>query len=339
MNKLINNFLNLYFSSDFNYLDTLRPNLRNTINNFVHESLYIYNSNLNSASEGVLANSFLVKNFQVNSSNIYLMNSIDALRELFLSNKDMFFDVIIFGSFSTNDFELGWSDFDCAIILSNNYLSSNNFNLSSLREVVVSANNLVKNIDPLCHHEFQIILESDLNEIPITVMPPSILETCKSFYGEKLLYVNYYNNNTDVLISLKSMLKTLESACDSGFLDHHPRNDVYLQDNYVNSDDAMYQLKYLLSYIVLVPALCFNAKGFFYSKPDAIRRAKLEFPLINWEIIDKATIIRKNWPAKESYPYHGNAIPEWVKSILGPNYFIKSRDFLKSILVGFKFYD
>jgi hypothetical protein len=37
-------------------------------------------------------------------------------------------------------------------------------------------------------------------------------------------------------------------------------------------------------------------------------------------VLDSTTQVRKEWPARESFPYKGNSIPTWVQEIVDPDY-------------------
>jgi hypothetical protein len=135
----------------------------------------------------------------------------------------------------------------------------------------------------------------------------------------------------DSVGTIINFTKTLKAACNSGYLDHHPWKGEFLHDNYKNHQNGMYQLKYLLSVIVLMPALYFTAKGSSLTKPEAIQMMKKEMPLVDYELIDKATAIRLKWPTQESHPYATNSIPKWLMDDLGGDYFSRSYKFVRLI--------
>ena len=85
----------------------------------------------------------------------------------------------------------------------------------------------------------------------------------------------------------------------------------------------MYQLKYFLSLIMLLPTLYLDAIGEPCYKKESFSKIKYKF-INEWEIIEKATEIRTLWQINEEFPYTTNKIPDWVVELLGGNYFSRA---------------
>jgi hypothetical protein len=324
-------FINWYLSSDSSILDGERNCNRGMLADFVSEALML------SGKEPVLINAnleekeFNLKKFVGNCRHKIIEKKLIELIEIVSTNKAVFYDVLVHGSFITNDYSLGWSDLDALVILKNESVETGSA-LTKTRSLIRDCIKILRQIDPLCHHEFQIVLKEDLKSFPTHWLPQSVIEASQSILGRKtikIFYADTSNGASKVLLDFKDVL---ENACSSGILDHHPWRGSFLMDNFENCDNGMYQLKYLLSVLVLMPAIYYTQKGIFVTKPEGITAAKKEFKDINWGIIDKATEIRASWPIHEEHPYQSNEIPDWVKKKLGSGYFQRSYDFINSLV-------
>ena len=88
-------------------------------------------------------------------------------------------------------------------------------------------------------------------------------------------------------------------------------------ENFKNFNNGMYQLKYFLSVIVILPSYFMNIMGQQHSKTESIERCRKIISERNFKIIDKSTMIRSSWRIN---PVVSNVIPEEVKEILDKNY-------------------
>ena len=82
----------------------------------------------------------------------------------------------------------------------------------------------------------------------------------------------------------------------------------------------MYQMKFFLSLIMLVPCIYLDSIG----KPTYKKYSFYKFKSllkVNDEIIRKASTIRNLWPILETHPYNQKKIPKWLMNTLGNNYF------------------
>ena len=53
---------------------------------------------------------------------------------------------------------------------------------------------------------------------------------------------------------------------------------------------------------------------------------------INFEILEKASLIRSEWPNFVKHPFVGNKIPEWVEKELKSNYFERTLNLCSSFI-------
>jgi len=227
-------------------------------------------------------------------------------------------DFLVHGSIATLDYSKGWSDLDTLVIVNSETLTSPR-RLVDFRSKIIDANDCLLQIDPHQHHGFIYCTEFGLKQYSSHCMPIEVLESSKSFLSDNVLEI-FHNRSIDDAISFfcqKNIL--LKSAYTDKILRHHKYKNKYLHDNYENMN-AMYQLKYFLSIVMTLPALYLDAKGCPVYKKNSFDMVKPEFEEY-WNIVDKASEIRRLWSVKESFPYIGNIIPGWVADILGNNYF------------------
>lgn len=238
-------------------------------------------------------------------------------------------DFLIHGSIATLDYSLGWSDLDTLVIIKNETLFDPK-KLIELRTELLSLTRYLFNIDPLQHHGFIYCTEFDLSQYYSGCLPIQVLRESKSLIRSstyKITNCRLVENKKKSFINLNNLL---ERASEDGILKHHRYKGKYLLENYVDME-TMFQMKYFLSIIMSLPIYFLDAVG----KPCY---KKYSFELIRsifgseWEIIEKATLIRALWPEKVTYPYNSNKIPGWLPNILGNDYFKRSYNLSQSML-------
>ena len=109
---------------------------------------------------------------------------------------------------------------------------------------------------------------------------------------------------------------------------HHGKNGKYLLENYKDTD-TMYQLKYFLSVIMLLPTLFLNLKGNYCRKSDSFTLINEYFAQDRLELITTASKIRNDWPAKQGRKINSNRIPTWLVKDLGRDYLKRGADLAK----------
>jgi hypothetical protein len=125
-----------------------------------------------------------------------------------------------------------------------------------------------------------------------------------------------------------SIYETIKTAYSGGVLRHHEYNGEYLMRNFLNYKNAMYQLKYFLSVIVILPSYFMNILGEYPTKSQSIEDCRDIMKGAGFEIIDKATLVRNNW---NTFPVSSNEIPSEVMDILGENYFLEGYNLIKEM--------
>ena len=235
--------------------------------------------------------------------------------------KDNLKDFLIHGSISSADYSIGWSDFDTFVIL-NSQTFEDPKSLTVFREKIIEAYNFLLNIDPLQHHGFIFCTEKGLDQYYSNFLPEQVLKWSKSLIRNSQLNIKSYRDKSTSIAAFSSKNDLLKSAFKDKALFHHKYNNEYLLEDFKNIN-TMYQLKYFLSLLMLLPALYLDATGEPCYKKDSFSKVKDKFK-DEWEIIDKASEIRTLWQYKEDFPFTSNKIPGWIIEILGGNYFSRA---------------
>ena len=92
---------------------------------------------------------------------------------------------------------------------------------------------------------------------------------------------------------------------------------MFLKERYVNADDNMYQFKYMLSVIMLLPTLWMNARGMNCRKGDSFELVRPYITPETWKIVEQASEVRRIW---KEFPVMSNEIPKWVQDVVPNDY-------------------
>jgi hypothetical protein len=225
------------------------------------------------------------------------------------------------GSLATLDYAAGWSDVDTFLVIRRSVVTDAAA-LLELRRLCLEAWPLFRRICPLQHHGFIIASEPDLGSYPSQYLPPPVFDAALALLPDQpplRLFVR--PGDSGALHSLVERRQALQRAVREGVLKHHPNEGVYLQAGYRNADNGMIQLFSLLGYLMTVPAYVLDARGRACYKKSSFARARDCFSDAAWAVIERASAVRAAWPEREGVSYAGNAVPEWVRRLLGPDYF------------------
>lgn len=192
--------------------------------------------------------------------------------------KDLFYAVIIHGSIATNEI-IKYSDFDGLLIIEDKFEHSNlleAFKRDSLKKIL--------DFDPLQHHGWFQIKKSEMMNYPENYLPISSLSQSKLIYpnAESFQLEIKVNKNVDFQTDLKNMLYQFERRDSNRW---RPKN--------------IYQLKSILSQVMLIPSMYFtaiNKRGIF--KRESFKQVRDNFSKDEWMPIEKASNIRQNWTYK-----------------------------------------
>jgi hypothetical protein len=195
-----------------------------------------------------------------------------------LINKEysqLFYAVIVHGSVATNEVVL-YSDFDGLLIVKDVFVNS-----KKLEDFKKDSMKIILGFDPLQHHGWFQIKESDLVNYPENYLPVSTLKYSKFIFPKTKNIELHLKVNTEVdyKTSLINMLNQFQKRESENW---RPEN--------------IYQLKSVLSQIMLLPCLYYSAMhndGIF--KRDSFEAVKSNFSKSEWMPIECATEIRANW--------------------------------------------
>ena len=188
---------------------------------------------------------------------------------------ELFKVVLVHGSVGTDEI-IKYSDFDGLLIVKDNFIAS-----KQLHDFKNKSMKLILKFDPLQHHGWFQIKESDLSNYPESYLPISTLERSKLIYPrEDKIELSYKVANTvDYKSSLVGMLNQFENR---------------IQHNWKPSN--IFELKSVLSQVMLLPCLYYSAinnKGIF--KRESFNAVESSFTREEWEPIIIATQLRRDW--------------------------------------------
>jgi len=212
----------------------------------------------------------------------YNLDVVLQLQKLIdLNYKELFTAVLVHGSIAT-DQVIGYSDFDGLLIIKDNYLNSR-----KLKSFKRDSMKIILKFDPLQHHGWFQIKESQLLDYPENYLPLAVLKYSKCIYPlEKDLELKIdVKSEPDFKSTLYKMLNNIENKAVHNWV---PKN--------------IYQLKGFLSQLMLIPCLYYSAKnmqGIF--KGESFHAVKKNFSKKEWQAIEIASNIRKEWNPKLNF--------------------------------------
>lgn len=241
---------------------------------------------------------------------------IKEISSLINENSELFLHFFLHGSFGDMKISKGWSDFDSMAVITKESLDYNNRN--KMLDVSKKIDKLMRNIDPYQHHGIHFIHENEMSSYPNLYMPINLFEDSKCLTGKEHFYYSRIDSKNYEINRIYGILKTLKHAGQTGILNHHPKNNVYLLEDYENIS-TMYQLKYFLCVIMLLPTLWINCFDNYCKKSDSFSIIKKYFNEKDLELLNKASMIRETWGTKSNNS-ENNKIPIWLMNILGGQY-------------------
>lgn len=187
--------------------------------------------------------------------------------------QDLFLAIIVQGSVATNEI-IPYSDFDGLLLV-----KDNQYNTKKFKIFVQKSMKLIYEFDPLQHHGWFVIKESELKAYPQTYFPHELFEYTSLIYPEKIEFEITIPETIDYSTPFLDLCASLDRKIQGGF---HPKND--------------YQLKAFLSEIMLLPTLFLQAKvkkGIHKKESFEMVKAYVQNDLLG--VIEQASSIRANW--------------------------------------------
>ena len=245
-----------------------------------------------------------------------------------LVNTDAFSHFLIHGSCADLRIISGWSDFDSIAVIRKESLSRKNrlktFNMC--RRI----DEMMRSLDPYQHHGIHFIHEQDLRSFPDLYLPSNLLADSKCLLGNANIEIQKVDSSDQEIARFYGIVRTLKNAAATGELQHHAKDGRFLLEDYADPD-TMYQLKYLLCVVMLLPTLWLNLKGNYCRKSDSYEIIKSYFSTEQLEFLELCSDIRSSW---DKSLHKGNKIPLEVKNILGKNYLTRASKFAELLEVN-----
>ncbi len=238
-----------------------------------------------------------------------------------IHKNDIFSSFLIHGSCADLNMVPGWSDFDAIAVLKKGSLSREN--RYQAFETCQKIEKIMRTLDPYQHHGIHFIHEKEMSSFPSLYLPFDLLKDTKCLLGNKSITVGRVDSAMQESARFSGIVKTLAKASETGVLRHHAKDGKYLLENY-EDPDTMYQLKYLMCVVMLLPTLWLNLRGTYCQKSESYILIKKYFSGEDLEFLEACSSIRFDW--KKSY-HAGNTIPEQVKKALGKNYLARAAKF------------
>ena len=188
---------------------------------------------------------------------------------------EIFHCIVVHGSVATNEI-IPYSDFDGLLVVKDSFVAT-----KKLEEFKKESMKLILKFDPLQHHGWFQIKESDLLNYPENYLPVTTLEHSKLIYPQvsELELSLEVNKEVDYKTTLVSMLNQFER-----------------REAEKKKTKNSYQIKSVLSQVMLMPCLYFsvmNNDGIF--KRESFEAVKPSFTENEWMPIAIASDIRSSW--------------------------------------------
>ena len=189
------------------------------------------------------------------------------------------FGAYVHGSLGVGE-EIPFSDFDALVILRDEIFVSP-VRLFSTAYKLYRAQRIMRDYDPLQHHGWFVLTESQLKDYPEHYFPPALFPHSRSIFTHTGLDLTLSRAATR-----KGDLITLHLACSSII--------SRIEQNKIPSD--AYELKFLLSQFMLLPALYIQDRdGHGIFKKHSFTRAAADFTKEAWQIMEDVSDIRTCW--------------------------------------------
>ena len=238
-----------------------------------------------------------------------------------LTSSNAFSHFLIHGSCADLKIISGWSDFDSIAVLKQESLRREN--RGKTYDLCMRIDKMMRRIDPYQHHGIHFVHEKELLSFPDLYLPVDLLADAKCLLGSTDIKIKKVDSSAQEMSRFLGIVKTLKSAAIAGVLRHHAKDGKFLLENYADPN-TMYQLKYLLCVVMLLPTLWLNLKSNYCRKSESYELLRSYFLTEELEFLETCSRVRSFWKAD----FHKeNIIPSEVKNILGENYLARAAKF------------
>ena len=191
-------------------------------------------------------------------------------------------NTLLYGSYSSGDPTINYSDLDVAIIIRESCLKSKEA-FKQTKKIILKAIPAIYMIDPLAHHRFEIILNSEFKRFQLSHLPINVLQNSRVF-----------SSHQDIPLNVQIVQEQLNPVTKIG------RRLIETFRMHIQKErfPTAYHFKGHVSEMMLVPALYLQALGMDISKKDSFDKAQEYVPTKFWNIIDEFTNLRSQWRVK-----------------------------------------
>lgn len=238
---------------------------------------------------------YINRNPYVNKLQQYLINNL----------KSDIVGAYVHGSIGNYD-EINYSDFDALVILKDIPTEDTLHQKKTLRKLE-HASRFFFQFDPLQHHSWFILKESDLQNYPQAYFPIELFKYAKSLFENqgRTLEIKLPQKDIDYQKPFLVISNAIIQQLLPKTLQHHntithkinPHSTIQpFNHSTIEQPNNVYQLKSLLSKFMLLPALYVQArdqKGIF--KKHSFEAAKKDFKENEWQIMDEVSQVRETW--------------------------------------------
>lgn len=263
------------------------------------------------------------KNFLKNKNLTFKKQVLSSLKFLKKNNIEEYFEnFLIQGSLATNDYIVGWSDFDSIGVLKDDVLK-NKKKIFKLRDILKNFYKKIKIFSPFQHHGIIIFTKYDLNNYLPGYLPiEAIKGKSLSIIDQSYLNLRKITNNKKLNLSKKILLgrkNYLIKGIKNKFYDHHVFGNKKLSLPLKENEKTLKQLFVHIGFMLNIPVLFLDAKGKSSHKKNSF--GKFYKIIKNSEIIDfikKHEKLRKNF---SKYFKSKTSINKEIIDYLGKDYF------------------
>jgi hypothetical protein len=262
-------------------------------------------------------------------------NKLHALNEKFKkisTQHDCSF--IIHGSLGDGCYVKGWSDVDVICFVPDVVFQQHRL-LMDFRRSCTGLWELMLDICAFQHHGILFLPMSFALNFDNALMPiQAIRKGCLIQSGDSRKFDIRLLPDADSFLSEKSLssrLKVGEDAIKTRIYKHHGKQGVYLDIDFRNRSDNMYQLFALISYLMLVPALVRESIGQPCYKADSFNDLSCYFSDENVSFIKALSVIRSDWEKCYSNK-KTNEVSDWIIERLGENFMERGNVLLKEAI-------
>lgn len=281
--------------------------------------------------QGARQEKLVLADFRPPSDVTYL--PIIRLQRCLQPHVDYFKAIILHGSVATHEVVPQWSDVDVLAVIRQEALEEVTVFLK-VRQALRAAQKEILAFDPFQHHGIQVISESDLEFYPEFFLPVVVMRHGVSLFPKMSeLTFSVRDSKEEQIERFYGIARLLQRASTIGQLFHHGRDGIYLHNNFANAEVTMYQFKYFVSLVLLLPSLFIELVEKSIYKKDSFEKITKYFDASQLELVRACEHVRRLAPTVK---FEGNKIPLEFQEALGNSYFERAESFINSMVMKYE---